>query len=100
MSEITEFRIYSRTEKPVSRVHGPWTTGTSVHRGPTTIATLGSSASGRSGARELRPTGGREGGRAGEPNGGVVVAQEAMEGRLTGDGNLGSEGRRRGCGEG
>jgi hypothetical protein len=40
-----------------------------------------SSASGCSGARELQPRGGREGGRASELNGGVVVAQEAVEGR-------------------
>jgi hypothetical protein len=59
-----------------------------------------SSASGHSGARELRPRGGQEGGRADEFNGGVSVAQEAVEGRLTGDGNLGSEGRCRGHGEG
>jgi hypothetical protein len=53
-----------------------------------------SSASDRSGALELRPWGGREGGWAGELNGGVVVAQEAVEERLTGDGNFGLEGRR------
>jgi hypothetical protein len=59
-----------------------------------------SSASGRSGARELRPRGEREEGRAGELNGGVVAARETVEGRLTGGGNFSSEGRRRGCGEG
>jgi hypothetical protein len=59
-----------------------------------------SSASGRSGARELRPRGGREGGQADKLNGGVAAAREAVEGRLTGDGNLGSEGRRRGRGKG
>ena len=51
-----------------------------------------SSAFGRSGARELQPRGGREGGQAGELNGEVGVAREVMEGRLTGDRNLGSEG--------
>jgi hypothetical protein len=51
-----------------------------------------SSASGRSGARELRPKGGQGGGRAGELNGGVAAAREAVEGRLTGVGELGSEG--------
>jgi hypothetical protein len=100
MSEITEFRIYFRTEKPMSRVHGLWTTGTPVHRGPAAIAALGSSASGRSGARELRPKGGRGGGRAGKLNGGVAAAWEVVEGRLTGDGELDSEGQRQGHGEG
>jgi hypothetical protein len=52
-----------------------------------------SSAFGRFGARELLPRGEREGGRAGELNGGVAVAREAVEGRLTDDGNLSSEGR-------
>jgi hypothetical protein len=59
-----------------------------------------SSASGRSGARELRPRGGREGGRAGELNGGVAAAREVVEEHLTGARNFGSEGRRRGRGEG
>jgi hypothetical protein len=45
-----------------------------------------SSASGRSGARELRPRGGGVEGRVGEPNGGVVAAREAVEGRLTSNG--------------
>jgi hypothetical protein len=53
-----------------------------------------SSASGRSGARELRPRGGGEEGRVGEPNGGVAAAHEVVEGRLTGGGSFGSEGRR------
>jgi hypothetical protein len=60
-----------------------------VHCGPAAIAALGSSASGRSGARELRPRGGREEGRAGELNGGVAAAREAVEGRLTGGGGVG-----------
>jgi hypothetical protein len=59
-----------------------------------------SSASGRSGARELRPRGGGEEGQVGEPNGGVAAAREAVEGRLTGGGSFGSEGRRRGHSEG
>jgi hypothetical protein len=59
-----------------------------------------SSASGRSGARELRPRGGGEEGRLGEPNGGVAAAREVVEGRLTGGGSFGSEGRWRGRGEG
>jgi hypothetical protein len=45
-----------------------------------------SSASDHSGARELRPRGGGEEGRAGELNGGVAAAREAVEGRLTGGG--------------
>jgi hypothetical protein len=45
-----------------------------------------SSASGHSGARELRPRGGGEEGRAGELNGRVAAAREAVEGRLTGGG--------------
>jgi hypothetical protein len=52
------------------------------------------------GARELRPKGGGEEGQVGEPNGGVAVAREAVEGHLTGGGSFGSEGRRRGRGEG
>jgi hypothetical protein len=55
-----------------------------------------SSASGRSGAQELRPRDGREGGRADELNGGVAAAWEAVEGRLTGDGTS----ARKGDGEG
>jgi hypothetical protein len=41
-----------------------------------------SSASGRSGARELRPRGGGEEGRAGELNDGVAASREVVEGRL------------------
>jgi hypothetical protein len=59
-----------------------------------------SSASSRSGARELRPRGGGEEGRVGEPNGGVAAAREAVEGHLTSDGSFGSEGRRQGRSEG
>jgi hypothetical protein len=53
-----------------------------------------SSASGRSGAQELRTRGGEEEGRAGELNGGVAAAREAVEERLTGGGSFSSEGRR------
>jgi hypothetical protein len=59
-----------------------------------------SSASGRSGARELRPRGGGEEGRVGEPNGGVATAREAVEGLLTGGGSFSLEGRWQGRGEG
>jgi hypothetical protein len=55
-----------------------------------------SSASGHSGARELRPRGGGEEGWAGELNGGVAVAREALEGCLTG----GGASARKGDGEG
>jgi hypothetical protein len=51
------------------------------------------SASGRSGPREHRLRGGGEEGRVGEPNGGVAAAREVVEGRLTGGGSFGSEGR-------
>jgi hypothetical protein len=44
------------------------------------------SASGRSGARELRPRGGVGERRAGEFNDGVAAAREVVEGRLTGGG--------------
>jgi hypothetical protein len=103
MSEITEFQIYFRTENPVSRVHGrgpPGLRSTMDRRPLPLLGAHRSSASGRSGARELQPKGGRGGGRADELNGGVTAAREAVEGRLTGDGELGSEGRQRGCGEG
>jgi hypothetical protein len=43
-----------------------------------------SSASGRSGARELRPRGGEGEGRAGKFNNGVAAVREAVEGHLTG----------------
>jgi hypothetical protein len=82
----------------VSRVHGLWTTETPVHHGPAAIAALGSSP--ELGLRPLRCPRALTEGRAGELNGGVATAREAVEGRLTGDGNLGSEGRRRGRGEG
>jgi hypothetical protein len=67
-----------------------------VHRGPATIAAPRSSASGHSGARELRPRGEREGGRASELNGGVAAAREAVEEHLTGGRSFSLEGRRRG----
>jgi hypothetical protein len=70
-------------------------------RGPSPLSGAHrSSASGRSGAKELRLRGGREGGRSDELNGGVSAAREAVDGRLTGDGNRSLEGRRRGHGEG
>jgi hypothetical protein len=51
-----------------------------------------SSPSGHSGARELRPRGGGEEGRAGKLNGGVSAAREAVEGHLTGGGALAQKG--------
>jgi hypothetical protein len=48
-------------------------------------------ASGRFGARELRPRGAGAEGRVGEPNGGVAAAREAVEGHLTGGGSFGSD---------
>jgi hypothetical protein len=45
-----------------------------------------SSASGHSGAREIRPRGGGGDEQAGEFNDGVAVGREALEGRLTGGG--------------
>jgi hypothetical protein len=55
-----------------------------------------SSASSRSGARELRPRGGGGEGRARELNGGVTASWVAVEGRLTGGGgfNNGGDGGR------
>jgi hypothetical protein len=90
-------------EKPVDRVTSPWTTPTrsTVDRRPLPRSgARWSSASGRSGARELRPRGGGEEARVGEPNGGVAAAREAVEGCLTGGGSFGSEGRQRRGGEG
>jgi hypothetical protein len=84
----------------VDRVHESMDRAGPIYRGPAAIAALGSSASGRSGARDLRPRGGGEEGRVGEPNGGVAAAREAVEGRLTSGGSFGSYGRRRGRGEG
>jgi hypothetical protein len=81
----------------VSRVHGTWTTGTPVHHGPAAIAALGSSP--ELGLQPLRCPRAPIEGQAGKLNGGVATAREAVEGRLTGDGNLGSEGQRRGLGE-
>jgi hypothetical protein len=51
-----------------------------------------SSASGRSGARELRPRGRGGEGRAGELNNGVTAGREAVEGRLTGSVMFGNGG--------
>jgi hypothetical protein len=81
----------------------PWTapTRSTVDRRPLSRSGAHqSSASGRSSARELRPRGGGEEGRVGEPNGGVAAASEAVEGCLTGGGSFGLEGRWRGRGEG
>jgi hypothetical protein len=81
----------------------PWTAParSTVDRRPLPLSgARRSSASGRSGAREHRSRGRREEGRAGELNGGVAAAREAVEGRLTGGGASVSGGRRRGRGEG
>jgi hypothetical protein len=53
-------------------------------------------ASGRSGARELRPRGGGGEGRAGEFNDGVAVGREAVEGHLTTGGASTQKGGREG----
>jgi hypothetical protein len=76
----------------MDRVHESVDCASPVHRGPTAIAALGSSAFGRSGARELRPRGGREEWWAGELNGGVATAREAVEGRLTDGGTSAQKG--------
>jgi hypothetical protein len=84
-------------ENPWTESMSPWTvpTQSTVDRRPLPRSgACRSSAFGRSGARELRTRGGEEEGRAGELNGGVAVAREAVEERLTGNGNFGSEGRR------
>jgi hypothetical protein len=60
----------------------PWTAPaqSTVDRRPLLLSgARRSSASGRSGARELRPRGGREEGRTDELNGAVAEAQEAAE---------------------
>jgi hypothetical protein len=74
----------------------PWTKSTSPWTAPTRstmdlqpLPCSGahrSSASGRSGARELRPRGGGGERRAGEFNDGVAAVREVVEGRLTGGG--------------
>jgi hypothetical protein len=56
-----------------------------------------SSASGRSGARELRPRGGGGERRAGEFNDGVAAAREVVERRLTGGGALARKGNGKGA---
>jgi hypothetical protein len=93
--DIPRIVFLKKTRGPSPRVRGL--------RRPGPLPLLGarrSTASGRSGARELRLRGGREEGRAGELNGGVAAAREMVEGRLTSGENFGSEGRRRGRGEG
>jgi hypothetical protein len=89
--------------KPVDRVHESVDHADPVYRGPAAIAALRSSL--ELGLQPLRcpraPTEGwGEDGRVGEPNCGVVAAWEAVEGRLIGGGSFGSDGRRRGRGEG
>jgi hypothetical protein len=82
-------------ENPWTESTSPWTAparSTMDRRPLPRSGARRSSASGRSGARELRPRGGGEEGRVGEPNGGVAAAQEAVEGRLTGGGSFDSEG--------
>jgi hypothetical protein len=90
-------------ENPWTESTSPWTAParSTVDRRPLPRSgARQSSASDRSGARELQTRGGEEEGRASELNGGVVAAREAVEERLTDDGNFGSERRRRGRGEG
>jgi hypothetical protein len=90
-------------ENPWTESTSPWTAParSTVDRRPLPRSgARRSSASGCSGAREVRLRGGGEEGWVGEPNGGVAAAWEAMEGRLTGGGSFGSDGRRRGHGEG
>jgi hypothetical protein len=96
-------RIVFLKQNPWTESTSPWTAParSTVDRRP--LPRSGArrrSASGRSRARELRPRGGGGEGRVGEPNGGVAAAREAVEGCLTGGGSFGSEGRRRGHGEG
>jgi hypothetical protein len=90
-------------ENPWTESTRPWTTPAQSTVDRRTLPCSGarrSSASGRSGARELRPRGVGEEGQVGEPNGGVAAAREAVEGRLTGGGSFSLEGRWRGRGEG
>jgi hypothetical protein len=90
-------------ENPWTESTSPWTASvrSTVDRWPLPRSGAHrSSASGRSGARELRTRGGGEEGWAGKLNGRVAAARDAVEERLTGNGNFGSEGRRRGRGEG
>jgi hypothetical protein len=86
-------------ENPWTKSMSPWTASarSTVDRRPLPRSGAHrSSASGHSGARELRPRVGGEEGRAGELNDGVVAAREAVEGRLTG----GGASTRKGDGEG
>jgi hypothetical protein len=76
-------------ENPWTKSTSPWTAparSTMDQRPLPHSRAHRSSASGRSGARELRPRGGGEEGQAGELNDGVAVAREAVEGHLTGGG--------------
>jgi hypothetical protein len=74
---------------------GLWTAGRPVHCGRRPLSHVGahrSSASGRSGARELWPRGGGREGRSSELNGGVTAGREAVEGHLTGGMRFGNGG--------
>jgi hypothetical protein len=74
---------------PWTKSTSPWTTparSTVDWRPLSHSGAHRSSASGRSGARELRPRGGGEERWAGELNGGVAAAREAVEGHLTSGG--------------
>jgi hypothetical protein len=72
---------------------GPWGDRSTVDRRPLPrMEAHRSSASGRSGARELQPRGGGGEGRASELNGGVTVGQEVVEGHLTGSVGFGNGG--------
>jgi hypothetical protein len=87
MLEIGISRNFFPKGKPVDQVHESVDHAGPVHRGPATIAALGSSPElGRSSVRELQPRGGGEEGWAGELNDSVAAAREAVEGRLTGGG--------------
>jgi hypothetical protein len=82
----------------MDRVHESVDYAGPVHRGLAAIAALGSSP--ELGLRPFRCPRAPTEGRAGELNGGVAVAREVVEERLTGDGNFSSEGRWQGHGEG
>jgi hypothetical protein len=78
--------IFFLKENPWSESLSPWTAPawSTVDRRPLPRSGAHrSSASSRSSARELRPRGGGEEGRVGEPNGGVAAARVAVEGCLT-----------------
>jgi hypothetical protein len=94
MSEIGFSRNCFPKGNPWTESTSPWTAlaRSTMDRRPLSRSRAHwSSASDRSGARELRLRDGGEEGRAGEPNGGVAAAQEAVEGHLTGGGALARE---------